>query len=64
MIKKRFSIGSWAKYPTLLVIDNEKGWEYSTTECVNVLNELYEENIMLKERLKRNCPEIVWRDLQ
>jgi hypothetical protein len=32
--------------------------------CINKMNELADENERLKERLKMNCPEFVWRDLE
>ena len=37
-------------------VDFYELWEF--------LNKLNDENEQLKERLKMNCPEIVWRDLE
>ena len=51
MTKKRFTFGSWAKHATLCVLDNERGFEYDTTETCKVLNKLHEENQELKQQL-------------
>lgn len=33
-------------------------------KIIDLMNNLSEENEQLKERLKMNCPEFIWRDLE
>lgn len=73
MTEKRFTIGMFRNYvndnktDTCYVLDLPSRAEY----LCNLLNQLVDENEQLrvkneqlKERLKMNCPEFVWRDLE
>lgn len=40
------------------------GGEHCADVIATAMNELIKENEQLKERLKMNCPEFVWRDLE
>ena len=60
MTEKRFTFGSWTRYPTLLIIDNEKGIEYDSTQCCKLLNALHEENQQLRKENEKL--ESLWED--
>ena len=68
MTEKRFTL----KYPhwTHILCDTVEDKEYylrlleKREDVVNLLNQLSDENEQLKERLRMNCPEFVWRDLE
>ena len=42
----------------------DNGKIISFMDMFDLLNDLSEENEQLKQRLKLNCPEFVWRDLE
>ena len=42
----------------------DNGKIISFMDMFDLLNDLSEENKQLRQRLKLNCPEIVWRDLE
>lgn len=52
MSDKRFTFGGWAKYPTVLIIDNDKGIEYNSEECCELLNNLHIKNEFLEAHNK------------
>lgn len=64
MTEKRFKFirDSVARNLKTPICDN--GQSLTLGEVLDKMNELSKENEQLKERLKMNCPEFVWRDLE
>ena len=66
MTEKRFKL-SEPHGAYLIDIENDEivgHWDNDVDKIIDLLNSLNEENEQLKQRLKMNCPEFVWRDLE